>query len=208
MASPAGRDDFARDGGRSPPYSHAPDPADTAEECLRCEQGQEINGEWLVAKKMRVLRQGEKNCWLEVVLDEGKNRQIRRLLEALGVEVQRLMRIAFGPLQLGELAKGEARELTVSELAALQHALEAQEDVAGDVEQVLPGLHDVEVVLGHDVEQLEHLVQHFAVLCGHAHHGFNLASSGLQALHQRRHLDGFGAGAENDHDFHCSAFFR
>lgn len=95
----------------------------TAEECLRCEQGQEINGEWLAAKKMRVLRQGEKNCWLEVVLDEGKNRQIRRLLESLGVEVQRLVRIAFGPLQLGETAKGEARELTASELAALQQAL-------------------------------------------------------------------------------------
>lgn len=100
----------------------------TAEECLRCEQGQEVNGEWLVAKKMRVLRQGEKNCWLEVVLDEGKNRQIRRLLEALGVEVQRLVRIAFGPLQLGELAKGEARELTASELAALQRALTANDE--------------------------------------------------------------------------------
>lgn len=100
----------------------------TAEECLRCEQGQEVNGEWLVAKKMRVLRQGEKNCWLEVVLDEGKNRQIRRLLEALGVEVQRLVRIAFGPLQLGELAKGEARELTASELAALQRALSASSE--------------------------------------------------------------------------------
>ena len=81
-----------------------------------------------MAKSVKLLRSGEKNCWLEVVLDEGKNRQIRRLLEALGVQVQRLVRIAFGPLALGELAKGEARELTAGELAALQRALQTRND--------------------------------------------------------------------------------
>lgn len=77
----------------------------------------------LQAKKARHLRCGEKNCWLEIVLDEGKNRQIRRMMEALGVEVLRLVRIAIGPLQLGDLAKGKYRELTLKEKLMLDRAM-------------------------------------------------------------------------------------
>ncbi|HUR47080.1 MAG TPA: pseudouridine synthase [Candidatus Saccharimonadales bacterium] len=73
----------------------------------------------LKAKAVRVLRHGEKNSWLEVVLDEGKNRQIRRLVEGLGIEVLRLVRISIGPLSLGNLAKGQKRPLTQEEVAAL-----------------------------------------------------------------------------------------
>ncbi len=73
------------------------------------------SGEVLRAKSARIFRSGEKNCWLEIVLDEGKNRQIRRMLEALGIEVLRLVRIAIGPLELGNLAKGSFRMLSVSE---------------------------------------------------------------------------------------------
>jgi 23S rRNA pseudouridine2605 synthase len=68
------------------------------------------------------VRVGKKNSWIEIVLDEGKNRQIRRLLAALGIEVLRLMRIAIGPLQLGDLPKGKVRELTQEEKAALDWA--------------------------------------------------------------------------------------
>jgi len=73
------------------------------------------DGELLKAKRAARIRAGEKNSWIEIVLDEGKNRQIRRMLEARGVEVLRLIRVAIGPLELGRLEKGQARELTAEE---------------------------------------------------------------------------------------------
>lgn len=81
------------------------------------------DGEVLRAKRASLVRAGEKNCWLEIVLDEGKNRQIRRMLEALDVEVLRLLRIAIGPLQLGDLAKGAHRALTADEKRMLDRAM-------------------------------------------------------------------------------------
>lgn len=81
------------------------------------------DGTVLRAKQARLLRSGEKNCWLEITLDEGKNRHIRRMMEALGVEVLRLVRIAIGPLQLGKLNKGTYRRLTAEEKLALDRAM-------------------------------------------------------------------------------------
>jgi 23S rRNA pseudouridine2605 synthase len=80
-------------------------------------------GENLRAKAARLLRHGNKNSWLEITLDEGKNRQIRRLLEALGVKVLRLVRVSIGPLELGDLKKGSVRRLTTEEKKALDQAL-------------------------------------------------------------------------------------
>jgi 23S rRNA pseudouridine2605 synthase len=77
-------------------------------------------GETLRATAVTLLRQGERNAWLEVTLDEGRNRQIRRLLSALGFDVRRLLRTAIGGLALGELAKGQWRHLTDTEVAALR----------------------------------------------------------------------------------------
>ncbi|HEY4218623.1 MAG TPA: pseudouridine synthase [Gemmatimonadaceae bacterium] len=77
-------------------------------------------GETLSVKHVSLLRAGSRSsAWLEITLDEGKNRHIRRLLGALDVEVLRLVRIAIGPLQLGKLAKGEWRLLTSAEVAML-----------------------------------------------------------------------------------------
>ena len=56
---------------------------------------------------------------LEVVLHEGRNREIRRLFAAAGFKVRRLVRTAVGPIDLGELPEGEGRELTPGEVAAL-----------------------------------------------------------------------------------------
>lgn len=80
-------------------------------------------GTILRAKRARRLRAGEKNCWLEIVLDEGKNRQIRRMMDCMGVEVLRLVRVAIGPLQLGDLAKGQCRALTSAEKRELDRVL-------------------------------------------------------------------------------------
>lgn len=81
--------------------------------------GFEVEGEQLSAKSAVLLRAGEKNAWLEIVLDEGRNRQIRRLLAAFDIAVLRLVRVAIGSLELGDLARGQWRELTSDEREAL-----------------------------------------------------------------------------------------
>lgn len=78
-----------------------------------------VDGEWLRAVSVVVLRAGGKTAWLEIVLDEGRNRQIRRLLAAFGIGVLRLVRVAIGPLALGELPKSQWRPLTADEVVAL-----------------------------------------------------------------------------------------
>jgi len=86
-------------------------------------KGVSINCEILTVKECRLLRSGEKNCWLEIVLDKGKNRQIRRMLASVGVEVLRLLRVSIGPLQLGTLAKGTYRRLSAEEKLAMDRAM-------------------------------------------------------------------------------------
>jgi 23S rRNA pseudouridine2605 synthase len=75
--------------------------------------------DFLQVTSVRELRHGERNSWLEIVLHEGKNRQIRRMLQTLGVEVLRLVRVAIGGLELGALGKGESRKLSKAEMAAV-----------------------------------------------------------------------------------------
>lgn len=85
------------------------------------ERGVDVGeGERYGARSATVLRSGRKTTWLEIVLDEGKNRQIRRMLEACGVEVLRLVRVAIGAMKLGDLPKGAYRVLRVEEKEALE----------------------------------------------------------------------------------------
>ncbi len=65
------------------------------------------------------LRTGMRRSWWEITLDQGLNRQIRRMAQILGADVVRLVRVAIGPIKLGELAKGQTRELTQQERLAL-----------------------------------------------------------------------------------------
>jgi 23S rRNA pseudouridine2605 synthase len=87
------------------------------------QQGVSTDAGFLRVRHASILRQGAQNTWLEILLDEGKNRHIRRMLEALGIEVLRLVRVAIGPLVLGDLPKGASRELTAEEKQALDLAM-------------------------------------------------------------------------------------
>lgn len=80
-------------------------------------------GDRLSALDARLIRAGDRNAWIEVTLDEGKNRQIRRILEALGIECLRLVRVAIGGLPLGELEKGAVRPLTPEEVDGLRRQM-------------------------------------------------------------------------------------
>jgi 23S rRNA pseudouridine2605 synthase len=84
------------------------------------------DGDTLGVSAVRLLRRGEKNCWLEITLHEGRNRQIRRIVEVLGLKVLRLVRVAVGPLRLGDLAKGASRALGEDELRRINATLAGQ----------------------------------------------------------------------------------
>jgi len=91
----------------------------TAQALATMHEGVADGDEWLKVRHAEVLRGGDRNTWLAVVLDEGRNRHIRRLLAALGLDVLRLVRVAIGPLVLGELPKGQWRHLSAAEVAML-----------------------------------------------------------------------------------------
>ena len=77
------------------------------------------DGDFLSVKRAKILRRGVRTCWLEIILDEGKNRHIRRLFSALEIKVLRLMRVAIGLLQLGTLNKGAYRRLAKHEIESM-----------------------------------------------------------------------------------------
>jgi 23S rRNA pseudouridine2605 synthase len=82
--------------------------------------GVEHDGDTMRAMRAETLREGDKTSWLEITLDEGRNRQIRRMLEALDIEVLRLVRVSIGGLALGALEKGAVRALTEDEVTGLR----------------------------------------------------------------------------------------
>ena len=75
------------------------------------EKGCEIEGIFYGAIKVVVDSEQGTNAWLSVTLQEGKNREIRKVMKSLGLEVARLIRVSYGPFQLGSLKKGEVREV-------------------------------------------------------------------------------------------------
>ena len=81
------------------------------------------DGETLSVSHAELLRGGEKNSWLEITLHEGKNRHLRRMFEARGIEVLRLIRVAIGPVALADLAKGQTRTLAPTEKLAIDLAM-------------------------------------------------------------------------------------
>lgn len=92
----------------------------TADELSQMEKGFSVpprvfgeSEEFMHAERAILHSEGDKNCWLEITLSEGKNREIRRMLAHLGYEVMRLMRIQFDKYSLGDLKPGEIRAIQV-----------------------------------------------------------------------------------------------
>jgi 23S rRNA pseudouridine2605 synthase len=100
--------------------------------CQQLKAGIKLDGETMTAKRVAILRGGDKNSWLEITLDEGRNRHLRRLLSGCGAEALRLIRIGVGSLQLAPLAKGQWRHLTLREIAALRGLPAAAPKVAAE----------------------------------------------------------------------------
>ncbi len=73
------------------------------------------DGEFLQVSSAQIVRQGQRNSWVQIILEEGRNRHIRRMFESLGLEVLRLIRVAIGELPLGDLPKGAVRELNAED---------------------------------------------------------------------------------------------
>ncbi len=97
----------------------------------RLTAGLKVEGDFLAAKRAGVLRRGTRTSWLEIVLDEGKNRHIRRLLAALGINVLRLVRVAIGKLELGNLAKGTFRRLSEPDIKGLSQTVKRHTPFGG-----------------------------------------------------------------------------
>lgn len=94
----------------------------TPEFLKQLETGIQVDGDFLRVVRASVVRMGERHSWLELILDEGRNRHLRRLLGAFGADVLQLVRIAIGELRLGNLQKGKWRHLIPGEVQNLRKA--------------------------------------------------------------------------------------
>ena len=93
------------------------------EQAMRLAEGVELDGQRTAPAQVTVLLKEPGRVVIQIVITEGRNRQIRRMCEAVGLEVARLKRISIGPVRLGMLPPGKWRMLTQPELSALQSAL-------------------------------------------------------------------------------------
>lgn len=95
----------------------------TTEALNRLRAGVELeDGTRTGTTQVGVLRRNERKTWLEITLQEGKNREVRRMCEAVGHRAEKLIRVRFGPLLLTNLEIGAYRPLTPDEVQALQQA--------------------------------------------------------------------------------------
>ena len=93
------------------------------EQLVKLSEGVEIDGKKTLPATVVVKEKEEGRVVLLMTIKEGRNRQIRKMCEAVGLEVARLRRISIGPLKLGMLKPGSYRELTADELRAIRNAI-------------------------------------------------------------------------------------
>jgi 23S rRNA pseudouridine2605 synthase len=96
-----------------------------AEVLTTLREGIQLEDGMTAPAQVKVTRDNGRNTWLEVVLQEGRNRQIRRMFEAIGYPVMKLRRIAIGPITIEGIASGKYRSMTHSEVSELYGELEA-----------------------------------------------------------------------------------
>ena len=89
------------------------------ERLQRLEKGITVDGVRYGSIKVGVDNEGDFNSWLTITIEEGKNREIRKVMEHLGLQVNRLIRTSFGPFELEQLKVGELQE--VSRLTLKKH---------------------------------------------------------------------------------------
>jgi 23S rRNA pseudouridine2605 synthase len=106
----------------------------TREDQQKLLQGVHLAEGKVKARSVKRLKGQGDSTWLRIVLSEGKNREIRRMLAKQGHKVLRLQRIAIGPVQLDRLPKGKCRKLSLSELAALRNSVPKRRAEEGGVE--------------------------------------------------------------------------
>jgi len=82
-----------------------------------------LDGEKITPVGVELVSRNEQSSVVKFTLSEGKNREIRRICETVGVYITKLKRISLGPLRIGDMKPGEYRELTASELKALKAAV-------------------------------------------------------------------------------------
>ncbi len=90
------------------------------ETLARLVRGVQCGGEWLHASAVEVMHRTRQNTWVVVTIEEGRYRQVRRMAEAIGHPVLKLIRVALGPLRLGTLPRGQWRPLSPEELRSLE----------------------------------------------------------------------------------------
>lgn len=95
----------------------------TDDQLIKLSEGVEIDGRKTLPATVVVKDKAEGRVVLLMTIKEGRNRQIRKMCEAVGLEVARLRRISIGPLKLGMLKPGTYRELTAEELRAIRNAI-------------------------------------------------------------------------------------
>lgn len=97
------------------------------EELERLRKGIKIDGKMTAPAKVKKLKKTESNSWIEMIISEGRKRQIRKMLERVGHQVIRLMRIRINGIEMGPLEPGTYRKLTMEEMHAIMKELGTEE---------------------------------------------------------------------------------
>lgn len=106
----------------------------------RVRDGVEIDGKRVIPHEFRIMRETGRGVLLSIVLHEGMNHVVRRLMESAGIEVSQLRRTRVGPLSIAGIPRGAHRELTAGEIASLFEAIHLRRGGPDSVDEAAPKL--------------------------------------------------------------------